>query len=56
MPCHPQVVDVRAIVHAAEEQHLSFRRDGVHFVQIMYEQFNDLMLTQLCPQNNEAAV
>lgn len=45
-----QVLDVRSIAKASlNPQRLSFFWDGLHYLPVMYEQFNDLLLHMLCP-------
>lgn len=45
-----KVYDVRAIVKAAERQHLSltWNKKSVHLFPVAYEQFNDLLLNIVC--------
>ena len=43
-----QVLDVRSIAKAALTQNLNLYWDDLHFLPVMYEQFNDLLLHTLC--------
>jgi hypothetical protein len=45
-----QVLDVRGLVSDAERQGLEFKwsSDSVHFLPVVYEQMNDLLLNLLC--------
>ncbi len=45
--------DVRSITEAASRQGLDFMTDNLHFIPLMYEQFNDLLLNLLCDQDNQ---
>ena len=46
-----EVYDVRAVTMAALEQKLSFYWDNAHFIPVVYEQFNDLLLNMLCDEH-----
>ena len=45
---HWQVLDVRSIAKAALTQKLNLYWDSLHFVPVMYEHFNDLLLHKVC--------
>ncbi|KAK9845627.1 hypothetical protein WJX84_001488 [Apatococcus fuscideae] len=44
--------DVRSITEAAAHQGLDFMTDNLHFIPLMYEQFNDLLLNMVCNLDN----
>lgn len=44
--------DVRSITEAAAHQGLDFMTDNLHFIPLMYEQFNDLLLNMVCSLDN----
>ena len=46
-----RVLDVRSIAKAALMQNLNFYWDSLHFLPVMYEQFNDLLLHTLCDED-----
>lgn len=46
------VYDVRSITEAAIRQGLDFMTDNLHFIPLMYEQFNDLLLNLVCNPDN----
>ena len=53
---HPwQLFDVRAITARAKEQHLHLFADNVHFLPVVYEEFNTLLLNLLCDEGYQFA-
>ena len=46
-----KVLDVRGIAKASVAQHLNLYWDNMHFLPVMYEQFNDLLLHTLCDES-----
>ena len=53
---HPwQLHDTRAITAQAKAQHLNLFTDHIHFIPLMYEEFNTLLLNLLCDERNEFA-
>ena len=51
------VYDTRTVIQAATNQHLvtTWSPGEVHYLQFMYEQWNDLLLNILCPDREGAA-
>eukprot|EP00195_Chlamydomonas_chlamydogama_P008780 CAMPEP_0202895962 /NCGR_PEP_ID=MMETSP1392-20130828/5062_1 /ASSEMBLY_ACC=CAM_ASM_000868 /TAXON_ID=225041 /ORGANISM="Chlamydomonas chlamydogama, Strain SAG 11-48b" /LENGTH=419 /DNA_ID=CAMNT_0049581159 /DNA_START=35 /DNA_END=1294 /DNA_ORIENTATION=+ len=43
-----EVLDVRSITAAARKQELKVYIDGYHFLPFMYQEFNDLLMYQIC--------
>ena len=41
-------LDVNKMVASAAEQLLNFTWDGTHFLPVVYEQFNDVLLNHMC--------
>ncbi len=50
-----QVMDVHAITEAAKDQRLRLQWDVMHFLPVVYEQMNDLLLNMLCDEHNRWA-
>jgi hypothetical protein len=50
-----QLFDVRAITAQAKSQHLNLFADTIHFIPIVYEELNTLLLNTVCDQRNEFA-
>jgi hypothetical protein len=48
-----QLFDARAITAQAKAQHLNFFTDQIHFIPLVYEEFNTLLLNLLCDERNE---
>jgi hypothetical protein len=48
-----QLFDVRAITAEAKSQHLHLFADKIHFIPIVYEEVNTLLLNTLCDVDNE---
>ncbi|KAK9818812.1 hypothetical protein WJX74_004498 [Apatococcus lobatus] len=49
---HWTVYNVRSISEAAIRQGLDFMTDNLHFIPLIYEQFNDLLLNMMCNTDN----
>ena len=48
-----QVLDAHAITESAKEQRLRLQWDVMHFLPIVYEQMNDLLLNMLCDERGK---
>lgn len=47
------VYDARAMTEAALRQHLSLMWDEMHFIPVMYEEQNNLLLNMLCDEEGQ---
>lgn len=50
-----QLFDARAITAQAVSQHLNLFADKIHFIPIVYEEINTLLLNTLCDERNDFA-
>ncbi len=48
-----QVLDAHAITESAKDQRLRLQWDVMHFLPIVYEQMNDLLLNTLCDERGK---
>jgi hypothetical protein len=48
-----QLYDARAITAQAKAQHLNLFSDQIHFIPLVYEEFNTLLLNLLCNERSE---
>lgn len=45
-------MDAHAITEAAKDQRLRLSYDVMHFLPVVYEQLNDMLLNMLCDERN----
>lgn len=52
-PPHFGVYDVRALTRQLQRQHLKLNWDELHYLCVVYEQMNDVLLNMLCDEEEE---
>lgn len=50
-----QLFDARAITAQANKQHLNLFWNQLHFIPIVYEELNTVLLNTLCDESNDFA-